>query len=208
MAARTTTAQRVHRAALDVFGRKGYAGASIRDIAKAARLSSATLYHYAPSKQHLLIAVVLEAMEPLRGASREIHASGESPELRLQQLVNLHVRLHTGTSAVWEVVDEEWRRVDARARAPIVEVRDEIQTYWTSAVTEGLESGVFACKDPKTATFAILSMCSAVYKWYRPGGELSVDDIARHYEQLVFAMLQARVPTEASPAVTGSSLSP
>ncbi len=42
------------RAALDVFSRKGFRGATVRDIAAASGLAEGTLYIYFPSKQDIL----------------------------------------------------------------------------------------------------------------------------------------------------------
>jgi len=55
------TAQRQHQilhSALDVFSRKGYAAATIPEIAKAARIATGTIYLYYPSKRDLFVAVI------------------------------------------------------------------------------------------------------------------------------------------------------
>jgi AcrR family transcriptional regulator len=186
-----TTEQRVHGAALALFGKKGFANTSVRDIAKAAGISSASLYHYMPAKEDLLVAVTLSAMRPLIEPARAIHESGRVAEWRLARLVHHHVTMHTETKAVWDVVDEEWRRFDARRRAPIVAYRDEYQAMWFSAISDGFEAGVFSGDDPRTATFAVLGMCSSVYKWFAKGGRLSVGEVADQYVRLAFTMLGA-----------------
>jgi AcrR family transcriptional regulator len=47
------TASRIIKVATDFFARKGYHGTSIRDVAKAAGISVATLYYYAQNKDDL-----------------------------------------------------------------------------------------------------------------------------------------------------------
>ncbi|MCF7797190.1 MAG: TetR/AcrR family transcriptional regulator [Lentisphaeria bacterium] len=47
----------IRDAALQVFAQKGYAGTSMADIARAARLGKATLYYYFPNKDALYQAV-------------------------------------------------------------------------------------------------------------------------------------------------------
>lgn len=47
------TVDRIHSAALVLFAEKGYHGTTIRDIAKAAGISPATVYHYFPNKNKL-----------------------------------------------------------------------------------------------------------------------------------------------------------
>src|SRR3954451_20119025 len=52
------TRQRVLDAAARVFGRSGYEGARVAEIAKAAGLSVGAIYNHYPSKAELLAAVV------------------------------------------------------------------------------------------------------------------------------------------------------
>jgi TetR/AcrR family transcriptional regulator len=50
--------QQIMSAALEVFQKKGYAGATIPDIADAAQVSVGTIYNYYESKHDLLVALV------------------------------------------------------------------------------------------------------------------------------------------------------
>ncbi|HUG97679.1 MAG TPA: TetR/AcrR family transcriptional regulator [Gammaproteobacteria bacterium] len=52
------TRERIVMEALRLFGEKGYGSTSIADILKAARANSGSLYHFFPSKQDLLLAVL------------------------------------------------------------------------------------------------------------------------------------------------------
>jgi AcrR family transcriptional regulator len=51
------TRERVLKAALEAFAEQGFAGTSMRDIARTARIRSPSLYHYFPSKESLYEAV-------------------------------------------------------------------------------------------------------------------------------------------------------
>lgn len=187
--AKQTTEQRVHRAALSVFVKKGYAGASIRDIAKAAGLSTAVLYHYMDSKEDLLVAVVTEAMQPLLEGGREIDESGDSGIARFQALVRHHVTMHTSEKAVWDVVDEEWRRFGKKKRQPIVDLRDVYQARWERALDDAITEGAAEVEDVKMAVFAVLAMSSSVYKWYSGGGSFSVTGLADLYASMALKLV-------------------
>ena len=188
------TEERVQSAALDLFTRKGFSATGVRDIARAAGISSASLYHYMVTKEDLLVAVTVRATDHLVEPGRHIHASGGSPIERLSALVRHHVIEHAHGQAVWQIADEDWRRLDEVRRAPIVALRDEYQSYWESAVEDGRAAGIFQCADTKLVTFGILAMCSDVYKWFRSGGRLAPDQIAGHYVDLALAMLQTKRP--------------
>ena len=50
--------KQILKASLDVFSRKGYAAATIPEIARAAGIATGTIYIYYPSKRELFIAVI------------------------------------------------------------------------------------------------------------------------------------------------------
>ncbi len=57
---RTATRQRILEIALTLMSQRGVDGTSMRDLAAAAGLNVASLYHYFPSKRDLLEAVLVE----------------------------------------------------------------------------------------------------------------------------------------------------
>jgi AcrR family transcriptional regulator len=62
------TRERMLFAALQLFAAKGYQSTSIADILQAAQAHSGSLYHFFPTKQHLLIAVLetyRDGIEPM-----------------------------------------------------------------------------------------------------------------------------------------------
>jgi TetR/AcrR family transcriptional regulator len=59
---------RLLRAAVDVFDRKGYAAASVREIVERAGVSKPALYYHFGSKEGLLLAIVAEATREFEAA--------------------------------------------------------------------------------------------------------------------------------------------
>src|SRR6202453_5506138 len=55
-----STRHRILQVALTLMSQKGVDGTSMRDLASAAGLNVASLYHYFPSKRELLEAVLIE----------------------------------------------------------------------------------------------------------------------------------------------------
>lgn len=89
-------------AALRVFARQGYEGASVRDIASEARVSAGLLYHYFPSKQAVLVAL----FERSAGLVMEAFARAAAvpdPAARLGALVRVSAALVRQHEAFWRV---------------------------------------------------------------------------------------------------------
>lgn len=172
------------RAALGVFARHGYHGASIRTIAETAGLSVPGLYHHYKSKQAILAAVVDAAMvEMLAHTAAAAEDAGDSPVTRFTNVVECLARFHMARRDHAFVASTEMRSMDPDVRAHHISQRDAQQTMLEDAIRAGVDSGDFSCRHPEDAARAISSLCVSIASWYRPDGPLSSDDVvARHLE--------------------------
>jgi AcrR family transcriptional regulator len=78
-------------AAARVFERRGYADATLDDIAAEAGVSKPTVYQYVSSKQRLLETIVEQAIYPLREGIEQIVDSTAGAGDKLEAYVRLHV---------------------------------------------------------------------------------------------------------------------
>ena len=76
------TRERIVAAAVETFARQGLAGASVRDIARQARIRVSSLYHYFPSKEALYAEVQERAHAHIRDIMLSVMA--ENLDLRAQ----------------------------------------------------------------------------------------------------------------------------
>lgn len=172
------------RAALAVFARHGYHGASIRTIAESAGLSVPGLYHHYRSKQAILAAVVEAAMsEMLAHTAAAAEDAGESPVARFDNVVECLARFHMARRDHAVVASTEMRSMNPDVREHHVSQRDAQQSMLEEVISAGVQSGDFSCRHPEDAARAIASLCVSIASWYRPDGPLSDDDVvARHLE--------------------------
>ncbi|GAA1971456.1 TetR/AcrR family transcriptional regulator [Amycolatopsis minnesotensis] len=183
------TEPRVRRAAVNLFADKGFHGTGIRELAQAANLSSASLYHYMGTKEDLLAGIMRDALTRLLDAAGEIAGSTADPRARLAKLVALHVCTHALRPAETQVVDNEVRSLSEPARHEVVRLRDAYEEQWALAISDGMAAGRFVAGDPGVTRRALLEMCSGVARWYSPHGALSLDDLAAQYAALALRAL-------------------
>jgi AcrR family transcriptional regulator len=69
--------ERIFRAALDLFARKGFAETTVEDITNAADVGKGTFFNYFPSKDHILLAFGEMQLGRLRQAVDEARQTGE-----------------------------------------------------------------------------------------------------------------------------------
>jgi AcrR family transcriptional regulator len=110
-------------AACEVFARRGYHVATIREIARAARLSLAGLYHYVGGKDELLFLVLDRALETMLRNLDDALARTRTPEARLLALIQTHLEFGFTHAAALRVVNRDWDLLPRPRHAEVVAKR-------------------------------------------------------------------------------------
>src|SRR5213075_1460394 len=87
------TRNRVYEVAAEVFHRKGYDATSMSDVATAAGLTKAGLYHHVSSKESLLYTVLDFGLDLTESYVVKPLESISDPLERLKTMIELHLRL-------------------------------------------------------------------------------------------------------------------
>ncbi|TCJ19817.1 TetR/AcrR family transcriptional regulator [Rubrobacter taiwanensis] len=185
------TRERVLGVALRLFAERGYEATGIRSIAAGVGITPAGLYHYAASKEEILLALMERGLERLISAARRALEDLESPEERLAALAYLHVLSHGRRRLLHLVNDTEFRVLGGENRARIGARRDEYEAYWREVIRRGVVEGVFRVDDVRLAGFALLQMCTGVAQWYSPEGGLSIEEISARFADMALALVRA-----------------
>ena len=181
--------------ASDLFREHGYAGTSIRDIARALSVQGASLYAHVTSKEDVLWAIVdraatrFEAAADRAEAEAQAHRPGDSAEA-IAALVEAHVEVITADVDEAGVFVNEWRALGEERRRSILERRDAYQARFRRHIEAGIADGDFAMTDPSIATSSILSALNGIAAWYDPDGRLPSERIADHLVDLTLRMLE------------------
>ena len=80
------TRERLFRAALDLFARKGFNETTVGDITEAADVGKGTFFNYFPSKDHILLAFGEMQLAKLQAAVEEARRTGETMPQFLRSL--------------------------------------------------------------------------------------------------------------------------
>jgi AcrR family transcriptional regulator len=191
-----TRRQAIEDVASDLFREHGYAGTSIRDIARALSVQGASLYAHVTSKEDVLWAIVDRAASRFEAAADAAETDAEArrptdPIEALAALVRAHVRVLTRDVDEASVFVHEWRSLGAERRAVILARRDAYQARFRTKIEAGIAIGAFALTDPSIAASTILSALNGIAAWYDPDGRLPADRIADHLVDLSMHMLEA-----------------
>src|ERR1700689_1376129 len=79
--------------AAEMFFERGYEATTMREVAGAIQIESASLYYFFPNKEQILFELIESVMRQLIGGARHLIAHERTPEHRLAGLVVNHVVL-------------------------------------------------------------------------------------------------------------------
>jgi AcrR family transcriptional regulator len=111
------------KAAGEVIARRGFHQASVRDIARASRLSLAGLYHYVGSKDELLFLVLDRALDRLIADLDRALGEARTPEARLLALIRTHLDFGFHRAHALKVINRDWELLPEPRRAEVAAKR-------------------------------------------------------------------------------------
>ncbi len=184
-----TRRQEIESAASSLFHERGYAGTSVRDIARAVEIQGASLYAHVASKQDVLWAIVRGMADRFEGAADAVEAAvpgaiADGQGALLSALVRAHVGVVTEDIERASVFVHEWRALEDERRQEIALRRDAYEARFRAVVANGVRTRAFVCVDPPTTAAYILTALNGIVAWYRPDGRLSARSIADAYADL------------------------
>ncbi len=179
-AAASVPEQRRHqifKGACDVIIRKGYADASIREIAAAADLSIPALYQYVKSKEDILFMITSGCMEEIFRTFRDgLRAEGGAIE-KMQAAVASYVRYIGKNRKYINLVYRETRSLSPGNREKIFAIERDFMVLWEEIIRSGNETGEFRVENTDLAANLAYFMCSAWALRHWNIGRYSEDEV-------------------------------
>lgn len=170
--------ERVRRAAARLFAERGFARASMRELARAAGMSLAGLYHHYPGKNELLFEIQRDAYERLLAPLKEIPAETRPAE-KIAALIHNHLHFFINHITEMKVLSHEADVLgDALGRRIRRQKRRYFDIYHGAVVALLAENGRRDL-DPRTVTMTLFGMINWIYNWYRPRSDGGAEELAR-----------------------------
>lgn len=154
-----TTRDQILTEAAALFAERGYHGLSMRELAEAAGISKANLYHHFRNKEELFLAVLLANVERLAAAAAAAECAAGDTRSRLRLLLRGLLGQGADQRALMRLAEQYLPQLSPAAQGQFRERYHEGFMAKTAAiVSAGIERGELARVSPNLATRLLLGM--------------------------------------------------
>ncbi|MDV7133893.1 TetR/AcrR family transcriptional regulator [Williamsia muralis] len=176
---------RILAVAIDQFGKVGYEHTKWASIADVVGIGQTALYHYFESKAHCLLTIMrlelADSVERFDAAT----ASESDPEAALRAAITAALEASPTDALQRRILQNHMDllatpRQSEKEEAERIRCRElvhEIEVKWTALIASGIKSGAFIDEDPRMLGRLVLPLIISVWRWYRPEGKLTLDQI-------------------------------
>ncbi len=175
----STAREAIFAAATRLFGERGYAGTTIRDIAKAVGILPGSLYAHIQSKEAVLLEIIEGGVDRFNSAVDRIETLDLTPPDALVHAIREHVRIVAENPGRTLIVFHQWRFLDDDNRDRLLSKRDRYESFFVRTVRAGVATGDFDPElDVKVTVLAILGALNWTPEWLSPDGPATPTAVA------------------------------
>jgi TetR/AcrR family transcriptional regulator, cholesterol catabolism regulator len=169
-----------------VFARKGVGNTTMREIADETGILPGSLYHHFESKDALLEEVLREELAGLTEAYEAVRDADLKPAEALERLLLVGLQFVVDQHNSTAIVENDYTYLhDVEMFGFVEDYASRHRRIWREVLERGVEAGTFRSDlDLDTVYRAMMGSIVAVVRWYRPGRNLHVSDLAATHAAL------------------------
>jgi len=169
-------------AAARLFGNRGYAATSMRDIALEVKMLPGSLYYHFPSKEALLVEVYRKGVEELKMAAERAMAEETEPWARLEALCRAHLETVLSDSNYANVLIRVLPDDIPEAAESLRVVREDYEKLFRVAVDH---LPLAQSTDRHVLRLMLIGSLNWTALWFNPQGRDSPRALARKFVGLI-----------------------
>jgi AcrR family transcriptional regulator len=177
----------IRNAAAKLFGEKGFAASSVRDIASAVGLGAASLYNHMDSKDDLLTTICFRCAESFSEGMETIDESVINPLEKIEALIRLHIQIALYDKSSITVFNDEWKHLQEPFLTSFLQLRRMYESTYLRIIREGMDQQLIEKKDPQLVYQLILSSL----RWlHQPGVKKLKANESEITEQIISLLIK------------------
>jgi AcrR family transcriptional regulator len=173
-----TRREEVLAVAASVFSERGYRASTIQDIGRELGITSAALYYYFESKQEILSELIVRPIQQLEAMSAEVAASNLGNREKLFEIVRRHIEMMLQQRELFTIFLRERVELEPVHAKRLAELEEKYYRRVRGVIEAAQKDGEIRAVSPQLVALGVIGMTNWVLRWYKPGGQLSMTEIA------------------------------
>ena len=186
----------IAEAAIRVFNRLGFQGASVSAVAAELEIDRASLYYYISSKEELFDELVRTVVERNLELVKQIQASDLSPRRKLRDLITTLMTSYGEHYPLFYIYIRENLSHVSDGRSKWSTYMRKLNAETSDAVIAIIEEG-YADRTlrnvgaPRVVAYGVLGIVGWTHRWFRPDqSDFSAEEIGKTYAELLLSGLE------------------
>lgn len=179
------TKEQIVAAAQNLFRERGYAAASMRELAKKVGVEPASIYSHFTSKDDILKYICFRIADEFFEAQEPILNSVSNPVEKLKRLVNEHIRIVIQNLDASTVFFIEWSYLKKPDLPEFIKMREKYEKGFREVIQEGITSGDFRVTDVDFTVRLLFSIMNGVHEWYKTSGTVTPDEVGGKMSEFI-----------------------
>src|SRR6266849_6031786 len=164
--------------ATDVFCKKGYEGASMRDLSRASGMSLAGLYYYFESKERLLFLIQKHTFSTIVQRLKARLEGVSDPEQQIRIFILNHLEYFLANPAAMKVLSHEAEALRNGFAAGVAAIKREYYRICVGLLDE-LKRNRGLQFSTRIAVLSLFGMMNWIYTWHNSRVDADAEQIAR-----------------------------
>ncbi len=178
--------EQVIRKAAELFKEKGYAAASMRDLAQLLGIEAASLYSHIKSKEEILRNLCFDMASEFRKSLEEVEKQDLPASEKLRRGIIGHIQVMAKDLTASAVFMNEHRHLSQPYLRDFLLLRINYINRFKSIIEQGTRSGEFKKTiDKKLAVMTLFSSLNWMPMWYDPSGIIEPIELGKQLSDML-----------------------
>jgi TetR/AcrR family transcriptional regulator len=164
--------------AAEVFCKKGYEGASMRDLSRASGMSLAGLYYYFESKERLLFLIQKHTFTTILQRLKTRLEGVNDPEERIRIFILNHLEYFLANQEAMKVLSHEADALKNGFASEVAAIKREYYRICVGLLDE-LKRARGVQFSTRIAVLSLFGMMNWIYTWHNPRVDADSEELAR-----------------------------
>ncbi len=164
--------------ATEVFCKKGYEGASMRDLSRSSGMSLAGLYYYFESKERLLYLIQKHTFSTIVQRLKARLEGVSDPEERVRIFILNHLEYFLANQAAMKVLSHEDEALKNGFASEVAAIKREYYRICVGLLDE-LKRARGLQLSTRIAVLSLFGMMNWIYTWHNPRVDANAEAIGR-----------------------------